>query len=87
MLTKEQAYLLYKIWEDEYDKFKAEGLLPDRGDPEAIKKMEELLARELKEDDFDTYTENELRFLYSMDIMRLNEKSSGLVDYCMAVFE
>jgi len=87
MLTKERAYLMYRIWEDEYDEFKAEGLLPDRGDPEAIKKMEELLARELKEDDFDTYTEKELRFLYSMDIMRLNEKSEGLVDYCMAVFE
>jgi len=87
MMTKEQIINFYSLYAEEYDEMEKEGLLPDPTDPKQVVMMEELLARELKEDKYDTYTENELKFLYDMNIKRLNEKSSELVDYCMEYFE
>jgi len=80
MLTKEQIkeriMAEYFLSENRYNELDKQGLIPDAVDSKAQKKMEELLARELKEDEADTYTDDEIFFLGSMDLERLNEKSS-----------
>jgi len=73
----------YFLSESKYDRLEKQGLIPHAIDPKAQKKMEELLARELKENEEDTYTDDELFFLGAMDLDRLDKKSSvAAVLYC-----
>ena len=78
MTTKEYIIDYYDLDDEEYTELEELGLVPDKSDPKAIAKAEELFARELKENPFDTYTDEELQFIGRMDVERLIRKHQGL---------
>jgi hypothetical protein len=79
MTAKERIMNNYPLMEEEdYQELEKLGFVPDKLSKMQQKKAEDLFSRELKEDVFETYTDDELIFLGRMDLSRLGNKSRSL---------
>ena len=77
-MLKDKVVNVFMVTEDDWQRLDLKGLFPDKSNPEAVKKQEELLARELVEGECDTYDADELLFLGVMSLDKLSKKSRAL---------
>ena len=79
---------VFGVSEEDWQRLNEKGLFPNRNDPKAVKKQQELLARRLSDNESvsQTYDNDELLFLGVMDLNELSKKSRLNAEIYMSIY-